>query len=291
MMKVFHNSTIGKFIVISFAVAIHGLFAAGAYYLGLFLASIIFKDVVWLQQGFAIGYAVMVFAGAMWAFVYSEYAYEDIEAYGNATGHTRYSGYLWTVMLAVAGSELASVLFRAFSTPDALGQWVVLTIGILALVIAFCLGKVIHAMANRPFEVSVLRAREQAGREIVDNASNYVPKMTVEQKRRFYTGDLTAVDEVMQDELDHKNEKIQAKETKAEEKARAKDTKELAKQQKTQRKQQAEQTGQQYTGKLLGDPSQPVSSYPHFQPAQSNHQANHLSQSQQNGHHSNASQN
>lgn len=279
-MKWFHNSGVGKVIVISFAIAIHGLFAAGAYYLGLFLASIIFKDTPIMQQGFAIGYAIMVFAGAMWAFIYSEYAYEDIEAYGNATGHTRYSGYLWTVMIAVAGSELASVLFRAFSTPDILGRYVVLVIGILALVIAFCLGKVIHAMANRPFEVSVMRARENAGRSIIEDATKYVDKMTVDEKKRFYTGDLSAIE----DASGREQEKLQVKETSKEEKQHAKETKKLDKQRREQIKQNTRTIGQAYSSQLLNDPSQPVAHYPNFQPAQSN-PGNHLSQ--QNGKHAN----
>lgn len=283
-MKWFHNSAIGKFIVIAFAVAIHGLFAAGAYYLGLFLGGIIFADMPLMQQIFASGYAVLVFVGAIWAFIYSEYAYEDITAYGNMTGHTRYTGYLHAVMVGVMGSELASVFFRAWNTSSLAGGLVTLAIGGFTLGIAFSLGKVIHAMVNRPFAASILRAREEAGRSIVDNASSYVPKMTVEQKRRFYTGDLSTVDEVMQDELDRKGEKVQARETKAEEKARRKETKELSKQQKAQRQQQSQQIGAAYTGKLLGD--EPVTSYPHFQPAQSNLSGNHLSQSN-NGNHAN----
>jgi hypothetical protein len=243
-MKFFHNGTIGKIIVIGFAVAIHGLFAAGAYYLGLFLGSIIFRESgALMQQSFAIFYAAIVFSGAMWAFIYSEYAHEDMKAYARMMGYPHYQGYLYAVMLAVAGSELASVLYRVYSTPDWLGRTVIAAIGIFALIIAFCLGKVIHAMANRPFETSILRARESAARSIVDDAARHVDRMTVEQKRRFYTGDLTAIEEAKQSKSDREREKLHIKESKHE-----------TRRERREREKQNAAVGKQYASRILGDP-------------------------------------
>ncbi len=144
-------------------------------------------------------------------------------------------------------------------------------------------------MANRPFETAILRARESAGRSIVDNAAGYVDKMTVDEKKRFYTGDLTAIEDVVQREQEAQNEKLRVKsekeqeqERKAEEKRSRKETKELSKQQKAHREQHSQQIGAQYKSKLLGEDSS-VLDYPDFPKARANGtQA--IRSSQSNGH-------
>ena len=194
-MKLFHNAMIGKILVIGFAVAVHGLFALGAYYLGLFISGIILQDAPWLIQASAIGFAVLTFAGAMWGFIYMEYAREDVEAYSRMSGKS-FKKYLYAVQIAIAGAELSSLAFRTYQVHDTFERLVIAFLGILFLVIAYCLGKIIHAMANRPFEVAVYRARQEAGRSIVDDAMKSVSKMTTEQKTRFYNGDSKTIDEV-----------------------------------------------------------------------------------------------
>lgn len=194
-MKWFHNATVGKCLVVGFAVAVHGVFALGAYYLGLFISNVILSDVSWLVQPAAILFALLTFAGAMWGFIYMEYAHEDVVAYSRMTGKG-YKRYLVIVQMAIAGDELASLAFRCYQVNNAFERCVVASVGVLFLVIAFCLGKVIHAMANRPFEVSVRRAQQEAGRSLIDDALAHIKAMTAEQKARFYAGDPSVIDEV-----------------------------------------------------------------------------------------------
>lgn len=210
-MKWFHNATIGKVLVIAFAIAVHGMFALGGYYLGLFFSSIVLRDAPWLQQPSAIFLALLIFAGAMWGFIYMEYAKEDVEAYARLTGKSM-RWYLRIVQFAIAGAELSSLLYRCYQVWDNPVEATILFIfGALFLVIAFCLGKIIHAMANRPFEVSIMRARDQAGRSLTDDAAKMIGQMSAAQKLRFYQGDPGVIDEI-QDEWIARDERKRHKE-------------------------------------------------------------------------------
>ena len=215
-MKWFHNAAVGKFLVVGFAVAVHGMFALGMYYFGLFISKIILQDAPFLQQPAAIGMALLVFAGAMWGFVYIEYAREDVSAYSSMTGQWWFTRYLNIVQVAIAGAELSSLAYRTYQVQNSFDRVIVAAFGLIFLAIAYCLGKTIHAMANRPFAVAVSRARQEAGRSIVDDAMKYVPRMTVEQKVRFYNGDITAVDEVLMADYDAKQARTQRKTDKEE---------------------------------------------------------------------------
>jgi len=56
------------------------------------------------------------------------------------------------------------------------------------LIISFCLGKIIHAMANRPAELAMDRAREHAGRVSADSALKWTKKMTPYEQDQFSKG-------------------------------------------------------------------------------------------------------
>lgn len=281
-MKWFHNAAVGKFLVVSFAAAVHGMFALGMYYFGLFISRIILQDAPVLQQPAAICMALLVFVGAMWGFVYIEYAREDIDAFSRMTGKG-YRKYLNIVQVAIAGAELSSLAYRAYQVQNGFDRAVVVAIGLIFLVIAFCLGKTIHAMANRPFVVAVSRARQEAGRSIVDDAMKYVPRMTAEQKVRFYNGDITAVDEVMIEDYEERQAKEQRKRGKENERRHREQ------EEKAQRAERANQDEQEsaaitsFTERLLSGPAQPKDATATFPGAQVNDRASHLSS--QNGRH------
>lgn len=205
-MKAFFNSGIGKFMVTLYAIAIHALFALGAYYFGAFIASLIFPELPALHVGIGIGFAIMTFLGAMWIFLYGEYAYEDIEHYFFATSKDFRWAY-WLVMAAIGLTEVSSLAFRVYNTPGLAPQIIMAIFGILALVIAFCLGKIIHAMANRPQALAAQRSREMAGREFYDRTLKLTRKMSPDQLYRYSEGDPGVVDEVAQAEYDSQAQK------------------------------------------------------------------------------------
>ncbi len=197
-MKWFHNGTIGRVLAIGFAVFIHAWFAAGAYYFGRFIGSYIFSDIPNGADLAGIGLAIMVFGGAMFGFIYLEYAREDVESYASSR-HDKGASFthaLWILQISIILVEASSLLYRVYTMPDNFKRFVVLVLGIAALVIAWALGKIVHAMANRPLDLAYQRARDKAGRSVVEDGMKYIDDMSAEQKRRFYNGDASTIDEV-----------------------------------------------------------------------------------------------
>jgi len=271
-MKWFHNTTIGKFIAVGFATAVHAVFALGAYRLGELIMSIILYDVAALQKPAAVGYAILTFAGAIWGFVYFQYAYEEVKAYSKW-----FLIYLYIVQVAIAGSELSSLALRAYETPNQVYRIIIIAAGLLFLLIAYCLGKVIHAMANKPVEASLQRVWQDTGRSIVEDALTSVPNMSVEQKKRFYNGDLSPVDEVRNQttaerDAGRRRQLQQKQEAEAEKRAR-----EEQKQAEKAAKREASQQATQERQRAKGITDQMLSYDPSFGEAQVSSQVSHLS--------------
>jgi hypothetical protein len=197
-MKWFHNGSVGRILAIGFAIFIHAWFAAGAYYFGRFIGSYIFSDIPFGADIAGVGLAILVFGGAMFGFIYLEYAREDVQSYAKSRndGGKMFINSLGLLQFAIVAMEASSLLYRVYTINDPLKQFVVLLLGLAALVIAWALGKIVHAMANRPLEVAYLRVREQVGRSVVEDGMKYRNDMTADQKRRFYNGDASVIDEV-----------------------------------------------------------------------------------------------
>lgn len=197
-MKWFHNGTIGRVLAIGFAIFIHAWFAAGAYYFGRFIGSYIFSDIPNGAEIAGVGLAIMVFGGAMFGFIYLEYAREDVQSYARSRGDggQTFTAALWILQVFIIVIEASSLLYRVYTMPDGVKRIAVLLLGIAALVVAWALGKIVHAMANRPLELAYDRARDKAGRSVVEDGMKYIDSMSAEQKRRFYNGDASTIDEV-----------------------------------------------------------------------------------------------
>lgn len=270
-MKFFHNTNWGRTLAVIYAVGVHAAFALGVYFLGKFFSSFILGENPIAQEAGAIFFAVMVFAGAMWAFIYAEYAKEDIDAYKKHSGHD-YKLALWAIQGAVAVLELSSLGYRVSVVHTDAERWILAGFGLANLVIAFCLGKVIHAMANRPLETYMGRARQDVTRSLVDDVLKYKSKLTPEEKARFAGGDMSVLTEAMNREEASKGrrtyEELQAEED------------------KLQAEKQEHEENKSFLGRLLDPTSwgkQPTYAGPaDFQDAQPNSQADRLSQ---NGHH------
>lgn len=264
-MKEFHNTNWGRTLAVVYAVGVHAAFALGVYFLGKFFSRFILGENPMAQEAGAIFFAVMVFAGAMWAFIYAEYAKEDIDAYKKHSGHD-YKLALWAIQVAVAVLELSSLGYRVSVVQTDAQRWILAGFGLANLVIAFCLGKVIHAMANRPLESYMGRARQDVTRSLVDDVLRYKAKLTPEEKAKFAAGDMSVLTAAMNREETRKSkrtyEEIQAEEDKLE------------------AERQAHEENKSFLGKIL-DPSswgkQPTSA-PDFQDAQPLSQADRLSQ-------------
>src|SRR6266571_8651802 len=121
-MKWFHNGTIGRVLAIGFAIFIHAWFAAGAYYFGRFIGSYIFSDIPNGADLAGIGLAIMVFGGAMFGFIYLEYAREDVENYASSRhdGGESFKRSLTFLQVSIIGMEASSLIYRCYTIPDPL---------------------------------------------------------------------------------------------------------------------------------------------------------------------------
>lgn len=201
-MKWFHNDKMSLAWAIFVELAVHALFAFQAFLLGGFLGELALTSVfgpAGLQIG-AWGLAIFIFGAAFQAFVLGEYMREHVESYENsAKGDGSYIRSWEQVRWLVASIEISSLAFRclkAFAEGQAIQSLIIGAMGGLALWYAFAQAKVIHASVNRPVTYDINHARQRAGRDIVQDALEVIPKMSAEEKRRFYTGDLSAIDEV-----------------------------------------------------------------------------------------------
>lgn len=260
-MKLFHNATIGKGLAIIFAVGIHLMFAVGAYYLGLFLAKLILdQSDGWVAQSIAIAYAVAVFLGSSWAFVYGEYAKQDVQAYASVHGGWG----VWSLralLVFIGANEIGSLGFRLTQVSDPNKQLFLGIAGLALLGIAFMLGKVIHAMANRPIQVQVSRMIDAVGRSYVDDVTKNATKLTAADKLRVLQGDVTPLNTVRdvreQERLEAERAKLQAQEEKAMRKRQEQDEREEHK--RAQREREAQNSS--LTDTLASNILQPQSGY------------------------------
>ena len=275
-MKWFHNDKVSLGWAIGIEIVVHALFASQAFLLGSFLGEIALSSVFGQQLGGIIGaglLALFIFGAAFQAFVLGEYMREHVEAFESTSkGNGSYIANFQLIKWLVGGVEVSSLLFRCYTIVAQDNNWaqciIVGALGLIALWYAFAQAKVIHASVNRPVEYDVNRARTQAGRAIVSEALDVIPAMTAEQKRRFYTGDLSAIEEVYESNLQRQQAKLQVKEERDERNRQ----KRLAKEQEQERKRQEQEerrerdrqrkasqhrdmeTGDRYTRQLLGDP-------------------------------------
>ena len=247
-MKFIHNEKLSLAWAVLVEIVVHLLFAFQAFLLGAFLGELALQSIFGAYVGMLVGawaLAIFVFGAAFQAFVLGEYMREHVESFETtAKGNGSYIRSWKQVRWLVAGLEIASLLFRCIVVTgqgNLLQAIIVGSFGAIALWYAFAQAKVIHASVNRPVEYDVTQARAAAGKDLVKGAIRLVPKMTPEQKQRFYTGDLTAISEVYTSETDRKNEKLRPKEEK-----RSKEKQRQKAQEENYR------TAQGYTGKLLG---------------------------------------
>ncbi len=263
-MKFFHNDQVSLAWAVLVEIAVHALFAFQAFLLGGFLGEIALS-IVFGSIGTQIGawaFAIFIFGAAFQAFVLGEYLREHVESFeATAKGNGSYLRSWTHVRWLVAGIEISSLLFRCYTIlveGHPVQAAIIGVMGAIALWYAFAQAKVIHASVNRPAAQDVVRARDYAGRDIVRDAMNLIPNMTTEQKRRFYTGDLSVVDEAEARHQQRHYEKLRPKEER-----RAKE------QQQQQQQQRDDEMARGYTEKLLGGSDDSF-----FKAVPSKHQAN-----------------
>jgi hypothetical protein len=219
-MKFFHNDKVSLGWAIIVEIAVHALFAFQAFLLGGFLGEIALT-VVFGSLGPIIGawaLAIFIFGSAFQAFVLGEYMREHVESFERtAKGNGSYIRSWAQVRWLVGIIEVCSLGFRCYTILVA-GNFVqaviVLVMGIVALWYAFAQAKVIHASVNRPVEYDVVRARQTVGRDLVGNMLDLVGKMTIDEKARVYQGDLTAIQEAQDRELEARDGKVRETEEK-----------------------------------------------------------------------------
>lgn len=247
-MKFLHNDKVSLGWAILVELIVHGFFALQAFLLGGLLGEIALKSIFGATISNWIGsvmLALIIGGASFQAFVLGEYMREHVESFENtAKGDGSYRRSWQQIRFVVAGLELSSLVFRCIVVWMQ-GDWqqavVVLVLGLIMLWYAFAQAKVIHASVNRPPEQDVIRARDYAGRNIVKNAMELIPEMTTEQQRRFYTGDLSVVDEVETSQWQQQQEKMLPKRERRQ------------KQRQSQEQQEQDrQIAEDYTSKLLG---------------------------------------
>lgn len=244
-MKFFHNDKVSLGWAILVELAVHALFAFQAFLLGAFLGEIALT-VVFGPVGIQIGawaLAIFIFGAAFQAFVLGEYMREHVESFERtAKGNGSYMRSWGQVRWLVGAIELSSLAFRCYSIfveGHTMQGFIVLVMGVVALWYAFAQAKVIHASVNRPVEYDVARARQVVGRDLVDSALHLIPKMTINEKARVYTGDLTALQ-------DAQNRQMEAKDGKLRENRRRENEQE-----------QEHSTARDFVSRLLGGSNEP----------------------------------
>lgn len=194
-MKFFINAGIGKFLILIFAAGIHAAFGFGAYYLGLFLANLVLSESGGIgAQIAAVLYALAIFLGSVWAFMYGEYAREDIAAYQRVNGGHKHLA-LSVLLVFIGLNELGSLGFRLTQVHDPYQRLWLGVVGVVLLAIAYLLGKVIHAMANKPLAVQTRRMLEEVRRSTVDDLSKYAPKLPLNKRLELLQGNTDVLKE------------------------------------------------------------------------------------------------
>ncbi len=258
-MKFIHNDKMSLGWAIFVELAVHAIFAGGAFLLGGFLGDIALTQVIG-PIGKDIGawtLAIFVFGAAFQAFVLGEYMREHVQSYETTNkGDGSYERSWRQVRWLVAGIEISSLLFRCIFVVqqghwvDA-GSWVqaviVAVLGGISLWYAFAQAKVIHASVNRPVSYDIQRAQDEAGRSLAHDAVRYTRKMTPEQKARFLDGDVSAIEEVAETDYFAQEQRRQARE----QRQTAKQTRVLQRQQRDQDVQGQQEQAQQTASKIL----------------------------------------
>jgi len=191
---IWHNETIATFLVVGFILLVHALFAVGGYYFGLFLAQLLLYDQPNWQHAAALGYAALVFGGAMWRFVYMPYTKRHVRTYDlknneHVTWHLYFVGGLIWVL------ELAHLMFRVIHVPPRYA-WIIALAGVLLLAIAWSLGKILFAIVNKPMEAYIGQSKRWATRELGKDFANNARQFTIEQKERLAAGDMSVIRQV-----------------------------------------------------------------------------------------------
>jgi hypothetical protein len=195
-MKLFHNGFIGKALILLAALGIAGYFAWSFYPFGYWFGSTFLESIPRSAELFGYLAAAIMAVMVVFGFFYAEYTREDVEAYEAHKGDGSFIKAFREMKWWIVGVEVFSLLFRWYMVHWSFLGIIVIGVGMVLLRLSFVLGKVIHAQANRPYEVIAERAMDQAGRDVVTDGMRYLKKMTVEQKRRFFNGDASVVGEV-----------------------------------------------------------------------------------------------
>ncbi len=195
-MKIFHNSFFSKVLIVGFALAIAMYFAWSFYPFGEWFGSTFLKDIPRSAGLFGALAASIMSIAVIFGFFYSEYTREDVEAYEVHKGDGSFIKAFKELKWWVVGLEVFSLLFRWYTLHWSFFGVVLVGVGLVLLRLSFVLGKVIHAQANKPYEIMAQRAIDTAGRDVISDSMRYLKKMTVEQKRRFFNGDVSVVGEV-----------------------------------------------------------------------------------------------
>lgn len=277
MLKFIHNERMSLAWAILVELAVHALFAFQAFLLGGFIGEIALT-VIFGPWGAKIGawaLAIFIFGAAFQAFVLGEYMKEHVQSY-ERMGHDGSYERSWNqVRWLVAGLEISSLLFRVLTVTaqgDYLQAGIVGLFGGIALWYAFAQAKVIHASVNRPVEYDVMRAQQEAGRSLVKDAIDYTRYMSPEQKSRFVAGDVSAVEEVASTRFFEEEQKRASKED------RKQYRQQLEEEQQEHARRAHDMAFNLFTPSTWKAPRRGAQSPLDFPEAQTNSQANRLSQ-------------
>lgn len=196
-MKLLHNKLIGKLLAIILGVACALYFGWAFSFFGYWMGEKFQGAFPEAPATVALICGVVMFLAVVYAFFYSEYTKEDVQAYEDDRGDGTFIKAFKQLKWGILGLEIFSLLFRWFQLNFALIGIAMIGIGIVLLWLAHLFGKLLHAQANVPHDVEASRVMREAGAKVWAETRKTMSRIKdVDSLRRIADGDLSPIDHV-----------------------------------------------------------------------------------------------
>lgn len=184
----FHSSVVGKFIVYPIVLVIEFTFGLGVY---LMLAAS--TDVIIGSTGSAI-FAVIgggfTAIGGIWVFLYGEYSMTDVIAYSKAHKENNVRVYsMYAVQVLFLALDFIALLYRSQFLPSN-GKFLLISFGVIFMLLVFALGKILHAMENKPIDAVMSQTTQQLTDNVATDLRKVLVSMDLPDQLAFLNGNI-----------------------------------------------------------------------------------------------------
>ncbi len=196
MLKWIHNRGVAKYALAFAGLVIAGYFAWNAFPVGEYSGKLFLSDVPG-GPGILGAFAALMMGVLVFLCVFSkEYLKEDVREYSRLRNDYSFLRAFNLFMWFVLALEFCSVAFRWYLLKGSGLGWVLLGIGIIGMTLTYIVGKVLHAVVNRPSKLAAAHLREEAGRQAFTDGEKHLKELSIGDKRRVAAGDASPIDDV-----------------------------------------------------------------------------------------------